>query len=802
MTFLAAVAVFPLLLAALCVGAGLLADRLAGGWVPGALLPVLGLATLVGVTQLVMYPAATAPAAPWVVVAVAVAGGWFGRARLRTLLAALRATPWPALATVAAYLVALAPVLLAGRPSLTLYLVDTTEGTHLLGVDFFLHHGRDFAQAGNGTSSAEYLQLFFGRHYPAGGHTLLAATGALLPIPFLWEYQPFMAFLLATSAGPMWLLLTRLGARGWWAGAGAFVASVPALVLSFDQVGSIKELVALPCILALGVLVVEHRRWLAGAARAAVPLALLCAAGLSAVGVSFAAWTIVTAGVLVVTAVALWREAPGTAAPWRGLLGQVALAVPVGAVAALPTVVALGDALGVASGIATTSDPGNLLRPLQVRQLAGVWLHGDYRTAPIGRSAKATDVLTVVVFLSAAAGVFGMVRRRMWALTLWVAGLVVLWAVLTRAGTEWTDAKLLLLTSPVVALTAWGGVAYLAQGRAWAAAVAGGLIAVGVLGSAAVQYHEANLAPTARYDELLRLGRDFAGKGPALATEFDELGNYALRQVGVSAPGLAYPVGLPSAGYGHSVDLDALTPAQIEQFPLIVMRRSPFVSRPPSDYRLIRRGTYYDVWQRDATAPRVVEHLAAGDASTAAVAEVPCADIRRLARRAQAEGGSLAAATRPAVVAVDAAAGAHSRGWFDLNGALRLGTPGELTTTVDVPEAGPWELWLDAQTARPLAVDVDGRKVGSAASSTGPPGNTQRPIDVTLAAGRHTVRIVRPGGSLAPGDAAAEELTRVGLARDGAADGGTLVRLAPRDYRKLCGTPVDWVERTAGTVAG
>ena len=141
------------------------------------------------------------------------------------------------------------------------------------------------------------------------------------------------------------------------------------------------------------------------------------------------------------------------------------------------------------------------------------------------------------------------------------------WLVLSRTATTWVDAKALVLTSPVVVLLAWAGVAALLgalharprgarrraarHGRAERAprrrsprslaALLALALAGGVLASDLAQYHSSNLAPTARYEELASLGERFAGRGPTLFTDFDEYSMYALRDLDVGGPDFVYP---------------------------------------------------------------------------------------------------------------------------------------------------------------------------------------------------------------------------------------------------------------------
>jgi hypothetical protein len=80
-TYLLAVLVFLLLLAALSLGTGLLVQRVAGIALPALLLVPLGFAAIVGITQLTTWSGAIAPLTPVVLVAVAVAGAVLRRRR-------------------------------------------------------------------------------------------------------------------------------------------------------------------------------------------------------------------------------------------------------------------------------------------------------------------------------------------------------------------------------------------------------------------------------------------------------------------------------------------------------------------------------------------------------------------------------------------------------------------------------------------------------------------------------------------------------------------------------------------------
>src|SRR5579859_1409337 len=94
--FLLTALVFPGVLAAICLGAGLLVDRASGSFLPVALLPAIGLAALIALTQLGTYFSALAPATPYLIAALGTAG--FVLARERVAALARRAREWAALA--------------------------------------------------------------------------------------------------------------------------------------------------------------------------------------------------------------------------------------------------------------------------------------------------------------------------------------------------------------------------------------------------------------------------------------------------------------------------------------------------------------------------------------------------------------------------------------------------------------------------------------------------------------------------------------------------------------------------------
>jgi hypothetical protein len=785
---------YPCVLVLLCVGAGLLVDRASGGWLPGMLLPAVGAAALIAVSQLTTYAAILAPATPYALAAVAVAGCALGRRRLGALARDWRQCRWQPGVLVLAYLVALAPVLLAGRPTFSSFGILSDSAFHLLGADYLIRHGQDYAHLDMRSSYGQYIHAYYATGYPSGADTLFGGSAFILGAPLIWMMQPFNAFMLALAAGPAWVLARRIGLAGGWAVLAALTATVPALVYGYELIASIKEIVALGMILTLGALVVLHPRWLWRGATGAIPFALVLAGGVATLGVGFGAWAL--AAVLVLGAVAAGEIRAGRRRA-RESLGQIALAAAIVLVGALGTWTGLSRSVQVAQGIATTTNPGNLHAPLHVAQLFGTWLAGSYENVPTGALLPVSYAIVAITLVAAVLGALRIFHLGESALVGWIVAMIALGLGLQLLASTWVGAKALLLTSPVIVLLAWSGFAALRSAHArWALRAAPVLalaLVVGVAMSDAMQYHDSNLAPTARYDELATVDTRFAGRGPMLYGGFDEYALYQLRDLDLGGVDFMYPpVGVAlMGGHGFPVDLDRVPSRAWPAYPLVLTRRDPTASEPPSAYRVVWQGTYYQVWARRPGAPAAIAHLGLSDRRP-----VECSRVRSLARIAETHGAHIVAAIPPRVVRVEVARGRHPD-WRYTHPGLVMKGAGQLQSAFSVPHAGSWDVWLKGQLMPTADVSVDGRSIGSiGAQLDGNPHNpdAMTPLRATLSAGRHRLTLARGDSVLAPGDGGWAILHEVFLTPAGAPDVDTLRAMPPARWRALCGGRFDWIE--------
>ena len=785
--------VYPVVLAALCVGAGLLIDRVSGGFLPGLLLPTVGAAALIAVSQLSTYLAALAPATPYLMVAVAVAGFALGWSRVRISALRWRAWRWQPLAPVLAYVLALAPVLLAGRPSFSSYLTLSDSAFHMMGAGFLLRHGQDYTHLDLRNSYGLYINNYYNTGYPSGADTLFGGSAVLLGIPLIWAFQPFNAFMLATAAGPAWLLARRMGLDEGWAALAALTATVGALVYGYELIGSIKEITSLGMILTLGTLTLLYPHWLRGRSTGAIPFALVAAAGVSVLGVGFGVWIAAAAAILAVVAVGDIGADPRTS---RRLLAVIAVGAIVMLLAALPTWVGLSKSLDVAQNIATTANPGNLATPLRAVQVFGIWVWGTYKHPPTGGDLVITTVLIAIAAAAVLLGAVSVIRRRDYALAGWLLLTLLVWLLVTEFSTTWVDAKTLMLTTPVIVLIAWGGVGAL---RASALRLTAPLLALalfgGVIVSDAMQYHSTNLAPTARYQELESIDHRFAGQGPTLFTDFDEYSLYELRDLDVGGPNFIYgPPALLGAGgdYRYPVELDRLPPASLLAYPLIVTRRDPSAARPPSAYTLLWQGTYYQVWGRRRGAPAAIAAVGLSGGP-----QQQCTRIWHLAGLAYRDRANLVVAGSPQIVQVSLPRSSHPAAWGRVREGLSVSTAGRLSAVFEVPRAGVWDVWLQGQIMPALNVSIDEHPLGSIGAQLGGNSvvlNTMTPLPVALSAGRHRLSLARSGFTLAPGEGGSAYLYGLFLTPASAPASQPLRVVSPVRWHALCGRSYHWVE--------
>ncbi len=672
---------FPLVLAALGAGWGVLVERAAGARVNDALLLPLGLAAALIVAGTLTTFTATAPAAVPVVAVGAAAGlillAWSRRSDRATPSAerelasehrtGSRRWPlpgrWGMLAAVGALLAYGAPVLLSGQATFTGYVKLDDTATWFNVVDVVMSHSHSLAALNAAFHPpSTFTQVFtgdVGEHYPLGAFMLLGVGHGLTGIDPAWIIQPYFACCAAALALGVYALVEPLVPSPRLRALVAFLAAQPALLYGYSLWGGIKEMTAAFVIvlgIALAVPLLRRPPVRLRELRAMLPLAVAAGALIQTLQIGGGGWA---APVLVILALAWLLQARGRSRLQVSLASLGGLAAMT-AVLVLPVWVALHNFLttgysGLFSEGQTVAEKfGNLLQPISGWQLAGIWPAGDFRfTAP----AMPTVLFIAVVLIAAAVGLWLSVRRRQYGLALYVAVVLLACGLVYIVGaTPWVIGKSLSISSPALltaALTGaamlWGSrraqvprladgtqappevapadpphaggdpagerASWMARGRrhVWMLGpLAMLLIAGGVLWSNVLAYSDVTLAPRARMVELQHINQLVAGKGPTFVNEYEVYADRHFLRAGAPVEPAEYrPVTLPLRG-GESLTKSAW--ASLDAFPLstllpyrsIVTRRTPVESRPPSIYRLVWQGRYYQLWQRPEPAPTTI----------------------------------------------------------------------------------------------------------------------------------------------------------------------------------------------------
>ena len=793
--------IFPLLMTVLALGCGLLLERVAGVRLPGALVLPVGLA-VVSVAGLfpVMSDATAELTAPLIVV-LAVAGLVLSPPWKRGRL------DWAAVACGGAVFCAFAaPVAFTGEPTISAYESQKDTATYLGLIDHFMESGRNLHDLEVGEYEA-LLQILLPEGYPLGSLLPLGVGQKLLGEDPVWLYQPYLAFVAAMLALSLYGLIARVIPSRPLRAAVAFVASQPALLFAFSLWAGIKELSAAWALALIGALLVTVLR--DGArGRALLPLSVAAAATIGIASFAGAIWLVP----LLVPALVLTFRLNGRAVALRQAGAFLGLAAIVG----IPTLALTSEFWKEATGADVTGEAlGALVNSLSPRQIFGIWPAGDFQATPGAEGL--TNVLIALVAVAAVAGLVWAVRRREWELTIYVGGTLCAAVVVALLGSPWIDAKAFATASPAVVLVALVGALKIPPSRLRiAGAVVASVIAAGVVWSNVLAYHDVELGPRDKFQELTEIADRIEGEGPTLFAENDAYASrHFLRDAHLySGPSDVYGAVIQEPdGFvrlferSRSVDTERYRLDALLRYRTIVRRTSPVSSRPSSAYRLVWKGRYYEVWQKRHELERVLTHVALG--SPVQPASIPkCSQVLRVARFGGRDG-RVATVVRPPVTIIPFPSSMPlwqpktPKGEEPVPDNLRSGT---IRATARVPATAPYSVWITGSFDRPMELLVDGMPLAERRrQSNDYPGQFYLPLGSrVLTAGSHSFELrYHDKGFLHPGTGGhatfAPGLQRrllsfgpLALRRD---DTNPPVTYVPASRaRSLCGKRLDWLE--------
>ena len=773
----------PLVLAALCCGLGLLAERLTRTTLPGGLVPGVGLAVLIVVCGLPVAVGRLAPAGIVLVAALATAG-LVSAAPWRD--GRLRAAGPAGVAAVTALALHAAPSLLTGQGTSTGWTQLDDDATWFALADHVLAHGR---AVGPGASShVATLAGWLPTGYPVGALLPFGAAARLTGQDLATAYAPALCTYAAILALGLRVVAREAGAGRWAATAVGIAAAQASLLYGYAHLGGIKEL-ATAALLPTGAWCARRagRPWVAA-------LALVVAGALGGVlGLAGLVWI----GPLVgLTAWALAR-APGAQQRPRTAFGLAVLL----AAAALPALLSLRFGRTISIEGRRTTELGVLDRPLPLLQGVGLWPDGDLPAA--GPAPAGAHLLAVVAVLLGVAVVVHLSRRRATDLPALLAVVLVGVIAAVLVGNAWIDAKALAIAAPFAVLAVATATALVlavpsVRTRAVGAALAAVLLVA--LGASTLDVlRDTTAVPRVSLADLRAIGVAARGAGPTLQLDPDVTGDrWALRDAdadGVTDLRMRSVTDDAGAGFpeGEPVDVERVALRSLARYRTLVRLRSPVASTPPSAFVPLLVRSRWEAWTRDPAAPRPLGRLALGTALDP-VAPVPCATLDRLVR-ATPGVRRLVAQPREAPVVAGLDAGALPAGWR-ADGALAVPARDRTALVpVALPRAGRWRVWVGGSVYGTLTAYLDGRAVGHRHHEVRGSPAWLRFGARTLAAGRHTVALRFRRGVLAGRHARGDQapLGPVALTREGVAPLPVDVRAG--DRRRLCDERTyDWVE--------
>jgi hypothetical protein len=801
---------FPLIVLVTSVGCGLLVERIGGWELPGAILPGVGLALVIVVASLVTRSESLSPAAPWFVVGLALLGYVVSPART----VGLRTERWALGVGVLVFLVFAAPVLAYGHPDFLGYGVDGDPVFHFLLTREVLAHGyRSIATLPYQSYEAVLLmQGYLTSAYPLGGDVAIGALRPLAGQDIPWIYDPFLATALSFGGLALFELLRGAVRSRPLRALCAFIAAQAGLAYSFFLISSIKELLTtwlITLFIVLGARILRRPP----SARSLAPLLVVAAAELYVLAVPAVAWLAVPAAVFVV--LSLVRVRGSLRRPRPRSVAALAVALAGGAAIAYPVLSSAATSFQVTTSVLgstanTDNALGNLLAPLNLWQVMGIWPNGNYRH-PITLHVAIVYTLLWLAVGSAVLGALWTIRRRAWGpLVLLLGNGITAWVLLERS-TPYAASKVMTILSITAVLAAMlGAVALHDLVRPWLGWTLAAVISLAVLWTNSESLRQAPLGPGARMAELTTINSRFRGEGPTYYDLWDfEWPAYFLRSMGPYLPHIngdsAPPAGsavrsLPQLQYPW--DLGDVTYGFQNAFKMIVIGRSPLATRPPADYRLVYQGRYYDVFRR-STSPTVLSHVVAGDAADAPLYHPPalsCRAITRLGAQARTDHARLAFAAPTVVASVKATQSLHPFTWVPLpvladptpDGLTLKPTGGILTAEIRVPSAGRYTVWVQGSLTQKVTISIARRRVGSVAQQIGPGGLFAEVGTVSLPAGRQPVILDRAAESPFVPSGPDDSLGELAISRSG--NPPSVQTIAPADAHSLCGRRLQWIE--------
>ena len=700
----------------------------------------------------------------------------------------------PAAAALGAYAIGMAPLVGSGRSGIVGYILNNDPSVHISVVELLRENGARAVD--HNASSYDFVSTVFTGGYPVGSHVWPMFGSTLTGADPFHTWTPLIALMLGLLALVTYELVRGLGAGPVFAAVAGAVVACGYLPFSYLAQGGAKEVAITLAVYATLALLLLGLRDRAGW-RSLIPAALAAAAGVGIFGLGALAWL----GPLAVGALLL---------AGRARVKAVAGAAGIAVLAALPAVISSVSFLeGSDDDLVNPAQVGNLLGPVPWLEAFNVWLGYDYRY-PEADYRLATRVALVLAIAFAIVGLLDALRRRRFAvpLALFAGGVGAI--VISARYAIYLDAKSYVVLAPALGLATAAGVLAASRRPARigvAATALGGLLALGVLASDALVYAGSWMTPKERFQELIDLSERYEGQGPVLIHDREDYGKYFFRE---SQPWESWGAWQPDRGFRfgripppppRTPDFDDYTLDHVGRFRLLVERKSPTGSAPPSSFELVEETDHYRVWRRAGDMPEA--HVALGGEELDGAAPLDCASpevSELLARAEEGEGELVAAPARPEPITAPADT------WQQFGGAFGPGPAEGFASRrggVALPfadlEPGSYDTWIQGGFGPGVRLMIGAQPVGDAFGDLGLHSQW-----VHLG----TLEVEEPDPALAvvglgkpwwqAGSRRADTTGPLLFAPAGAAEDGAPERIAAGEERSVCGRDLDWLELVQG----
>lgn len=791
----------PLLLLLLCYGFGLAFSLIIRKHTNFALTAIIGFLLMAVLGSLTTISTATAPytAIGFGVICLlglVISAIWFrGHLRFDRL---------PLIAGLITYFLFSLPTLANGNPSWAGWIKLDDDSSFLAVTDRLMNVGRTVPFPISSTFD-RLLQTFFASEasghfsYPVGTFIPFGVVTKLTGVERAWVFQPYLAFAAALVAMMFVLILRTHISHRILIVAMASISAMASTIYSYVMWGGIKEIVIIIPLTLLGYSIFVALSSKDG--RENYLYALIALMGIFVVGgtagIGYAA-PILFIGVLTI----LWRRNRQYFVYLFGATGVLAVVIIL--------LLRSGNKSITNLFIPIIGDNGNLVKPLNLGQIVGIWPSQDFRLDPVNKPLTAVLILTALLLVIS--GIYFSIRNSQWMLPSLVASCTAVVATSYFWGGIWLTGKAIAVASPVFLLSASVGAydLWVEVGRdSWNkyapyrfrtfVVVMAALVGGGVVVSDVFTYKNVWLAPYAQQNELRNIGKMFAGQGPTLMTEYSVYGSrYFLRNIGAEAASELRVHVIPTRDgnqvpRGFAADIDLFDPATIDYYNLLVLRKSPNGSRPPLNYNLAWSGAHYQVWKK---IPGVIVRKSLPLGTIFYPAAVPtCSAVTTfLADRTKSE--KIYMAVRNPVYVVDFAGAELPANWQSMatyTGGVHFSGPGAFNRNFTVGATGKYGMWIAGSYPGRLRILVDGSQVYSGHSVLESNLYLTNPLNqVELSTGSHVLTVVYDQPKLMPGSDSPSQFGPIYLANQTAGDVKVKAVSVSR-IPELCKLNLDWI---------